>query len=160
MWHKLLLLSAIMIHGNVTHGNLNIEMSSAYSKITSLSALKPCELTSGCSPLPLIEFFHKLDGIGNDASISIWGFTTWKQKKSNEKFYPQWGLNLGLWLNSDSKSSTPFWANWAYTCKTETLGSLYSHALLIPTKWSKSKNQVMHKQKFTDPLSSTCPVSS
>ena len=44
----------------------------------------------------------------------------------------------------------PFLANWAFACKTETLGQLYSHALLISTKWSKSKNQVMHKQKFKD----------
>ena len=27
----------------------------------------------------------------------------------------------------------PIWANWVFDCKTETLGSLYSHALLIPT---------------------------
>ena len=47
---------------------------------------------------------------------------------------------------------SPFWANWAFTCKTETLGSLYSPALLIPTKSSKSKNQVMQKQKSKDPL--------
>ena len=57
MRHKLWLLPAIMIHGNVAHGDLNKEMSSAYPEITYLSALKPCELTSGCSPLPLIEFF-------------------------------------------------------------------------------------------------------
>ena len=54
---------------------------------------------------------------------------------------------------------SPFWANWAFTCKTETLGSLYSLALLIPTKSSKSKNQVMQKQKSKDPLSSTCQIS-
>ena len=44
-------------------------------------------------------------------------------------------------------------------CKTETLGSLYSlsHALFIPTK---SKNQVRQEQKFKDPISNTCPVSS
>ena len=33
----------------------------------------------------------------------------------------------------------------AFACKTETLGSLYSHALLILTKSSKSKNQVVHE---------------
>ena len=37
---------------------------------------------------------------------------------------------------------------------------LISHALLIPTKWSMSKNQVMHEQKFKYLLSSTCPLSS
>ena len=50
--------------------------------------------------------------------------------------------------------------SWAFACKTETLGSLYSHALLIPTKSSKSKHQVVHEQKFKDLLSSTCLISS
>ena len=45
-----------------------------------------------------------------------------------------------------------FWANFAVACKTGTLGSLYCHALLI---LSKSKNRVVHKQKFKDLLSST-----
>ena len=36
---------------------------------------------------------------------------------------------------------------------------LYSHALLIPLKSSKSKYQVVHEQKFKDLLSSTCQVS-
>ena len=44
-------------------------------------------------------------------------------------------------------------------CKAETLGFLYSHALLIPTYTSKSKNQVVHEQKFKDPQSSTCQIS-
>ena len=42
----------------------------------------------------------------------------------------------------------------------ETLGSSYSHGLLNPTKSSKLKNQVVHEQKFKDPLSSKCQVSS
>ena len=37
--------------------------------------------------------------------------------------------------------------------------SLYSHALLIPLKPSKSKYQVDYEQKFKDLLSSTCQVS-
>ena len=48
----------------------------------------------------------------------------------------------------------------AFACETETLGSLYSHALLIPTKSSKSKYQVVDEQKFKDLLSSTCLTSS
>ena len=44
-------------------------------------------------------------------------------------------------------------------CKTETSGFLYSHALLILTKSSKSKNQVVHEQKFKDLLSSICQIS-
>ena len=47
--------------------------------------------------------------------------------------------------------------NLPFACKTETLSSLYSHALLILTKSSKSKHQVVHEQK--DLLSSTCQVS-
>ena len=50
--------------------------------------------------------------------------------------------------------------SWAFACKTETLGSLYSHALLIPTKSYKSKNQMEHEEKFKDPLKSTCQISS
>ena len=53
----------------------------------------------------------------------------------------------------------PLYTNLAYTCKTETLSSLYSHALLILTKSSKSKHQVVHEQKFKDLLSNTCQVS-
>ena len=54
---------------------------------------------------------------------------------------------------------SPFYTNLAFAWTTETLGSLYSHALLTPTKSSKSKNQVVHQQKFKDLLSSTCQVS-
>ena len=43
--------------------------------------------------------------------------------------------------------------------KTETLGSLYSYALLILLKSSKFKHQVVHEQKLKDLLSSTCQVS-
>ena len=64
---------------------------------------------------------------------------------------------INLWFQVQH---SPFWANWAFACKTETLGSLYSRALLIPTKSFKSKNQVVHKQKLKDPLSSTCQASS
>ena len=67
-----------------------------------------------------------------------------------------WPL-INLWFQVHH---SPFWVNWAFACKAETLGSLYSHALLIPTKSPKSKNKVIHKQKFKGPLSSTCQVSS
>ena len=53
----------------------------------------------------------------------------------------------------------PLYTNLAFACKTEILSSLYSHALLILTKSSKSKHQVVHEQKFKDLLSSTCQVS-
>ena len=53
----------------------------------------------------------------------------------------------------------PFYTNLTFACRTETLGSLYTDALLIPLKSSKSKYQVVHKQKFKDLLSSTGQVS-
>ena len=46
-------------------------------------------------------------------------------------------------------------AKLTFACKSETFRSLYSHALLILTKSSKSKNQVVHEQKFKEPLNST-----
>ena len=61
---------------------------------------------------------------------------------------------LDLWFQH-----VPLYTNLAFACKTETLSSLYSHALLILTKSSKSKHQVVHEQKFKDLLSSTCQVS-
>ena len=53
----------------------------------------------------------------------------------------------------------PLYTKLTLACKTETLSSLYSHALLILTKSSKSRHQVVHEQKFKDLLSSTCQVS-
>ena len=64
---------------------------------------------------------------------------------------------INLWFQVQH---SPFWTNLAFACKTKTLGSLYSHALLILTKSSKSKNQVVHEQKFKALLSSTRWISS
>ena len=72
---------------------------------------------------------------------------------------PLVGIEPRPLIASDSIQHYPFWANLTFACKTETLGSLYSHALLIPLKSSKSKYQVMHEQKFKDLQSSTCKVS-
>ena len=66
------------------------------------------------------------------------------------------GAQINLWFKVQHY---PFWANWAFAFKTETLWSLHSHALLILTYTSKSKIQVVHEQKFKDPLSSTCQIS-
>ena len=60
---------------------------------------------------------------------------------------------LDLWLISALKSNT------LLSELTEMLGSLKSHALLILTKSSKSKNQLMDEQKLKDLLSSTCQIS-
>ena len=63
---------------------------------------------------------------------------------------------LDLW---SEVQHVPLYTNLAFACKTETLSSLYSHALLILTKSSKSKHQLVHEQKFKDLLSSSCQVS-
>ena len=68
---------------------------------------------------------------------------------------PQVGIEPGPLIASDSKSNTILsYTNFA--CKTETLGFLYSNALWILLKPSKTKHQVVHEQKFKDLLSSTC----
>ena len=46
---------------------------------------------------------------------------------------------LDLW---SQVQHAPLYTNLALACKTETLSSLYSHALLILTKSSKSKHQL------------------
>ena len=44
----------------------------------------------------------------------------------------------------------PFYTNLTFAYNTETSGSLYSHALLILTGSSKSKNQAVHEQMFSE----------
>ena len=87
---------------------------------------------------------------GNNANIGIRSFILWQQKilVSIEP--------LDLWFQVQH---APLYTNLAFACKTETLSSLYSHALLILTKSSKSKHQVLHEQNLKDLLSSTCQVS-
>ena len=70
------------------------------------------------------------------------------------------GPLMNLWFQVQHYPNT----NGAFACKTGTLDPSYSHALLIQTESSKSKNQVEHvqkfnEQKFKDFLSSTCQVS-
>ena len=52
------------------------------------------------------------------------------------------GPLMNLWFQVQH---SPFWTKLTFTCKNETLGSLISHALLILTESSKSKNQVVHE---------------
>ena len=81
----------------------------------------------------------------------------WQQ----QKMLPPVGLDLikeiitGLRVQCLTNS-----AKLAFTCKFETFRPLYNHASLILTKSSKSKNQVVHEQKFKDLLKSTCQLSS
>ena len=74
---------------------------------------------------------------------------------------PPVGIEPRPLITSDSKSNT-VWTKLTFASKTETLESLYGHALLIVAKSSqflKYKNQVVHEQKFKDLLSSTWQVS-
>ena len=72
------------------------------------------------------------------------------------------GLEPRPLIVSDSTSNTilsTLVVNLTFAYKTETLGSLYSHPVLILLKSFKSKYQVVHEQKFKDLLISTCQVS-
>ena len=81
-----------------------------------------------------------------------------ENKNSSNKILPPVSIEP---LAQDSKSSMapPLYPNCALACKSKPLGTLYSHALLILTKHHpKSKNQVVHEQKFKGLLSSKCSV--
>ena len=68
----------------------------------------------------------------------------WKQNIPITKCYPPVSIEprplMNLWFQV---RHSPFYTNWAFACKTETLVSLYNHALLILTKF---RNQVVHEQ--------------
>ena len=79
--------------------------------------------------------------LGYPSSATQLGFSSWTlfcqirqhcvnygYKNFKTKYYAQWEYNL--WFQIQHYH---FWANWAFACKTESLGSLYSHALLILT---------------------------
>ena len=94
---------------------------------------------------------------GNNANIGIRDFISCKQKKIQLQNASQVSIEpLDLWFQVQH---APLYTNLAFACKTETLSSLYNHALFILTKSPKSKHQVVHEQKFKDLLSSTCQVS-
>ena len=84
----------------------------------------------------------------------IYGYKTLQKKLHPVGIEPKPLFNL--WFQVQHY---PFWATWKFIFKSETLGSLYSHALLILTYTSESKNQEVHEQKFKDPLSRTCQIS-
>ena len=79
---------------------------------------------------------------GNNANIGIRGFILWKQKIQLQNATLVSIEPLDLWFQVQH---VPLYINLAFACKTETLSSLYSHALLILTKSSKSKHQVVHE---------------
>ena len=87
---------------------------------------------------PPIRGFHKLDEIANNANIGIREFTMWKQKIPVKNVTPSGNRTwapLNPWFQVQH---SPFWTKLKFACKTETLYPLYSHALLILTKSSKS----------------------
>ena len=96
---------------------------------------------------------------GNNTNIGIRGFATWKQKNPMKNVTSRGNrtqASHNLWFQVQHY---PFWTKLTFACKTETLGSLHSHTLLILTESSESNNQVVHEQKFKDLLNSTCQVS-
>ena len=55
---------------------------------------------------------------------------------------PPVGIEHKFLITSDFKfNNSPFWSNLSFASETETLGSLYSYALLIQLNQSKSKNK-------------------
>ena len=56
------------------------------------------------------------------------------KKNSNDKMLPPVEIEPGPLIASDSKSNTILDTNLTFACKTETLVSIHSHALLIPLK--------------------------
>ena len=93
---------------------------------------------------------------GNNANVGIRGFISWKQKNQLQNAGLVSIEPLDLWFQVQH---APFYTTLVLASKTETFSSLYSHALLILTKSSKSKHQVVHEQKFKGLLSSSCQVS-
>ena len=88
----------------------------------------------------ICRVFFEMHKNGNNANIGSRGFTTWKQKNPVKNVTPggnRTQASHNLWFQVQH---SPFWSKLTFACKTETLGSLYSHALLILTESSKSKN--------------------
>ena len=94
-----------------------------------------------------------------NAKIGIFIFIVWKIKIQWQNVTHSGNrtqVSHSLWFQVQHSTS---YTNLTFACKTETLVSIYSHALLISLKSSKSKYQVVHEQKFKDLQSSTCQVS-
>ena len=104
------------IYLNFVHSEVEV------AKISSLFPFHPS--TSQEPPCETFEFFV------NWQNWQYWHerlYTTWK--KSSGKMLPLVGIEPGSQVQH-----YPFYNNLTFACKTETLGSLYSHALLIPFK--------------------------
>ena len=96
----------------------------------------------------------------NYTNIGTFVFTAWKRKIQWQNVTPSGDRSRSSHDILFQVKHSTFWTNLAFAFKTETLGSLYSHALLTLSKSSKSKNQVVHEQKFKNLLSSTWVTSS
>ena len=90
---------------------------------------------------------------GNNANIGIRCFISWKQKIQLQNATL---VSMDLWFQVQH---APLYTNLVLACKTDTLSSIYSCALFILTKSSKSEHWVVCGQEFGDHLSSTCQVS-
>ena len=90
-----------------------------------------------------IRVFHKIAEIDDNANIGITGFTMWKQKYLTTKCYRSedwiWDIShLDVILSSLGAQGMSYLGD---------LRSLYGHALLVLTKWSESKIEVVQEQK-------------
>ena len=92
--------------------------------------------------------FSQIDKVGNNANIGNRGFTMWK-KIQWQNVTPSgnrtWASH-SLWFQVQHY---PFYTNLTFACKTETLGSLYSHALLLYCSLA-SKCQVSVERRVLD----------
>ena len=88
--------------------------------------------------------FHKLAEIGNIGITGITGFITWKQKIQQGNVTP---VSIEPRTSATWKWFSALWT--IETCATWYISNLYSydHALLVLTKWSKSKIKVVQEQK-------------
>ena len=90
-----------------------------------------------CSYFNTIEFFTVYTKLAEMAILAS-NYLTTKKKLPPVGLDLMQGIITGLWVQHQTN-----WATEAFACKTETLGSLYSHALLILTKWSEVSSKCL-----------------
>ena len=102
----------------------------------------PVHLFSQCFYICVIsakagnQVIHSLYKVGRNGNNGINRFKNTKKKLPSVGLDLMQGIIAGLWVQHQTN-----WTTEAFACSTETLGSLYSHTLLILTKWSKSNKE-------------------
>ena len=94
----------------------------------------------------IIQVFHKHTKLAMMPIFALDALLC-ENKKCSNKLLPPVSIEPRPLINLQFQHS-PIWTNLAFACRTDNLGILYSYPLLILTKSSKSKNQVVHEQKF------------